>query len=186
MNTHTQITATQQAPDYKQVRKYLRTIEQREALGCFIKAGWTPAELAEHARQTYLVPGRTKPTAASYRFVIERGPDDALARESLRIMRAPGYIMPSFDRPVPKRFAWDDPDNPEHTAEIRNDVVEIAKLWRNREAYRRSRPCPDSDTPIPRRLWKFCYRLRNRYHSLEATLFDQNLTKETGTSAVSC
>jgi hypothetical protein len=33
---------TKQAPDFKDVRRYLRTIQQREALGQFVKAGWTP------------------------------------------------------------------------------------------------------------------------------------------------
>jgi hypothetical protein len=83
-----------QAPDFKQVRRYLRTLQQRETLGQFIKNGWTPAELAEYARRMYLVPGQTKPTAASYRFVLERGPDHEWARDALATMRAPGYVMP--------------------------------------------------------------------------------------------
>jgi hypothetical protein len=59
-----------QAPDFKQVRRYLRTVQQREALGQFIRAGWTPAELAEFARDTFLAPGKTYPTAASYRYAM--------------------------------------------------------------------------------------------------------------------
>jgi hypothetical protein len=47
-----------QAPNFKQIRRYLRTVEQREALGQFIAAGWTPAELAEYARGMYLFPAR--------------------------------------------------------------------------------------------------------------------------------
>jgi hypothetical protein len=55
-------------PDFKQVRRYLRTVRQREALGQFIEAGWTPAELAEFAPDTFLAHGKTYPTAASYRY----------------------------------------------------------------------------------------------------------------------
>ncbi len=170
---------SQQPPDYKRIRKYLRTIEHREVLGSFIKAGWIPAELAEYARQMYLVPGKTKPTAASYQFVVEKGPEHLFAKEILAIMRAPGYTMPPFDRPEPKRFTWDDPDNPEHTPEIRSDVEQIAKLWRARDANRGGGPQPVSDDTIPRWLWKRCYRLRNRYHSLEDTLRWQGLIEGT-------
>jgi hypothetical protein len=162
--------AKPQAPNFKKVRRYLRTLQQREALGQFIKAGWTPAELAEYARSMYLVPGQSKPTAASYQFVIEKGPDHEWAREALVTMRAPGYIMPPFDRPEPKRYAWDDPDNPEHTPELRADVAEMARLWRNREASWHPQPWPTEHQPIPRWLWKRLFRLRNRYHSLDDTL----------------
>jgi hypothetical protein len=159
-----------QAPDFKQVRRYLRTVQQREALGQFIKAEWSPAELAEYARSMYLVPGQTKPTAASYQFVIEKGPDHEWAQEALATMRAPGYVLPPFDRPEPKRYAWDDPDSPEHTPELRADVVLIAQLMRARDASRRNLPLPDPNEPIPRFLWRRCYRIRNRYHSLDDTL----------------
>ena len=43
--------------------------------------------------------GQTKPTAASYRFVLEKGADHDWAKEALATMRAPGYVMPPFDRP---------------------------------------------------------------------------------------
>jgi hypothetical protein len=167
--------ASGQPPDFKDVRGYLRTIQQREALGQFIKSGWTPAELAEYARSMYLVPGQTKPTAASYQFVVEKGPDHKWAQEALANMRAPGFVMPPFDRPEPKRHVWDDPDNPEHTQEIRADVAEIARLYRNREASWHAKPRPDPSEPIARWLWKRCYRLRNRYHSLEDTIEIQGL-----------
>ena len=114
--------------------------------------------------------GQSKPTAASYQFVIEKGPDHEWAKEALVTMRAPGYIMPTFDRPEPKSYAWDDPDNPEHTPELRADVAEMARLWRNREASWHAQPWPVEDQPIPRWLWKRLFRLRNRYHSLEDTL----------------
>jgi hypothetical protein len=99
--------------DFKQIRSYLRTIQQREALGQFIRAGWSPQELAEFARDTFLAPGKTYPTAASYRYAIEKGADHPYAVETLASMRVPEFVMPPFDRPVPKQYAWDDPDNPE-------------------------------------------------------------------------
>jgi len=83
------------APDFKQVRRYLRTVQQREALGQFIKAGWSPQELAEFARDTFLAHGKTYPTAASYRYAIEKGADHPYAVETLASLRAPGFIMPS-------------------------------------------------------------------------------------------
>src|SRR5258706_13251927 len=49
-------------------------------------------------------------------------------------MRAPGYVMLPFDRPVHKRYSYDDPDHPEDTPEIRADVVEIARLYRSKLA----------------------------------------------------
>ncbi|MET4070627.1 hypothetical protein ABID58_005434 [Bradyrhizobium sp. S3.2.6] len=76
-------------PDFKQVRSYLRTIQQREALGGFMRAGWSPAELAELARRTYLAPGKTRPAAASYRHAIEKGATDPFAGETLATLRAP-------------------------------------------------------------------------------------------------
>jgi hypothetical protein len=144
-------------------------------IGEFIKAGWTPAELGEYARSMYIVPGQTKPTATSYQFVIEKGVDHEWAKEALATMRAPGYVMPPFDRPVPKNYAWNDPDNPEHSEEIKAVVDEIAKLYRAREANLRGQPRPDPNTPIPNWLWKRCYRLRNMYHSLEDTIENQGL-----------
>jgi hypothetical protein len=75
-----------------------------------------------------------------------------------------------FDRPVPNCFDWDDPDNPNHTPEVKAEVRVIARLYRNREACWLARPRPHPDEPIPRWLWKRRYRLRNRYHSLEDTL----------------
>jgi hypothetical protein len=162
--------ATAQAPDFKKVRRYLRTVQQRAALDQFINAGWTQAELAEYARSMYLVAGKSKPAAASYQFVIEKGPDHEWAKEALVTMRAPGYIMPPFDRPEPKRYAWDDPDNPEHTPELRAEVADMARLWRSREASWHAKPWPTEDQPIPRWLWKRLFRLRNRYHSLDDTL----------------
>jgi len=44
------------------------------------------------------------------------------AQETLASLRAPGYVIPPFDRPVPKRFDYDDPDNPDHTPEVKADV----------------------------------------------------------------
>lgn len=140
------------------MRRYLRTVQQREALGQFIKAGWTPAELAEYARSIYLVPGQTKPTAASYRFVLEKGPDHEWAKEALATMRAPGYVMPPFDRPEPKDYEWDDPDNPTHSAEVRSACYTLARGYMNAYDDRLRRPRRAPETPIRRSLLRKCFR----------------------------
>jgi hypothetical protein len=46
---------------------------------------------------------------------------------------------------------------------------------RDRDASQRNLPRPDPNEPIPRSLWRRCYRIRNRYHSLEDTLAVQGL-----------
>ena len=150
--------APAEAPDFKQVRRYLRTLQQREALGQFIKAGWTPGELAEYARSMYLVPGKTKPTAASYRFVIEKGPDHEWAKEALATMRAPGYVMPAFDRPEPKQYEWDDPDNPEYSAEVRSAVYTLARGYMAAYDDRQHRPRRGPGTPIRKGLLRKCFQ----------------------------
>jgi hypothetical protein len=48
--------------------------------------------------------------------------------------------MPPFDRPAPKRHAYDDPENPEHTPEIKAEVDEVARLIRNRFASQHALP----------------------------------------------
>jgi hypothetical protein len=149
---------SRQAPSFKQVRRYLRTVEQREALGQFIKAGWTPAELAEYARGMYLVPGQTKPTAASYRFVLEKGADHPWAKEALATMRAPGYVMPPFDRPEPKDYEWDDPDNPKYSEEVRSAAYTLARGYMNAYDDRLRRPRRAPDTPIRNGLLRKCFR----------------------------
>jgi hypothetical protein len=151
-----------QAPDFNQVRKYLKDISQRERLGEYIKAGWTPAELAEYAR-LYRLPSKTYPTASAYQIALGLGPDSAIAKTILAQLRTPGYTMPPFNRPVPPPpIPWDDPDHPDHTPEIRADVQEIARCLRNRRASWDGRPPPDPDKPVPRGLWKRCFHLRNR------------------------
>jgi len=117
-----------------------------------------------------LAPGKTYPTAASYQCAMEKGADHPYAVETLASLRSPGFTMPPFSRPVPKQFAWDDPDNPEHTPELRADIEEMARLWRNREAGWHAQPWPMETQPVPRWLWKRLFRLRNRYHSLEDTV----------------
>jgi hypothetical protein len=158
------------APDFKQVRNYLRSIQQREALGGFIKAGWTPAELGEFARQIFLAPGKTYPTAASYQYAMEKGCEHPYAKETLVSLRAPGFTMPPFSRPVPKHYEWDDRDSPEHTPELRAEIEEMARLWWNREASWQRRPWPTEQRPTPKWLRRRLFRIRNRYHSLEDTL----------------
>jgi hypothetical protein len=169
-------TGPSEVPGFKEVRNYLRSIQQREALGGFIKAGWTPSELGEFARQVFLAPGKTYPTAASYQYAMEKGADHPFARETLASLRKRGFTLRAFNRPVPKKFEWDDPDNPEHTPELKADIEEMARLWRNREASWHAQPWPVEDQPIPRWLWKRLYKLRIRYHSLEDTLHIQGLS----------
>jgi hypothetical protein len=163
--------------DFKQVRKYLRNVQQRQALSGFIKAGWTPGELAEFARQIYLAPGRTYPTAMSYQHAMDKGAEHPFALETLASLRAPGVAVPQFNRPVPKEYAWDDPDSPEHTPELKAEIAELCRLWRNREASRRSEQWPTEDLPIPRRLWRKLFKIRNRYHSLGDTIEIQRLSR---------
>ncbi|MGB5903716.1 MAG: hypothetical protein WBH00_12775 [Xanthobacteraceae bacterium] len=161
------------APDFKHVRKYLKDIAQRERLGAYIKAGWTPAELGEYAR-TFKLPGKTYPTASAYQSAMEFMPDEAVPKFYLASFREPGSSLPPFNRPnPPPRIPWDHPDNPEHSEETRADIAVIARCLRNRRADWDGLPRPDPDKPIPPSLWKRCYHKRNRRRSLdEALLFD--------------
>jgi hypothetical protein len=154
-------------PDFKQIRRYLSTVHEREALSRFIKAGWTPAELAEYARSRYLTPGRTYPTAPSFQFIMEDGPEYPRATDALAYMRALGYVMPPLDRPLLKHFARDDPDNPNHTPELKAEVDQLAHLFRRRSAHRYGRPLPDPSAPINKASWRRSFRVRNRYRSYE-------------------
>ena len=98
-NTTSTPTGPSQAPDFKQVRSCLRSIQQREALGDFIKAGWTPVELGEFARQVFLARGKTYPTAASYQYAMEKGADHPFAQETLASLRKRGFTMPRLQSP---------------------------------------------------------------------------------------
>nr|BCE25334.1 hypothetical protein XF1B_80150 [Bradyrhizobium diazoefficiens]BCE51593.1 hypothetical protein XF4B_79420 [Bradyrhizobium diazoefficiens] len=122
-----------------------------------------------------MAPGKTYPTAASYQYAMEKGADHPYAMDTLASLRAPGSTMPPFNRPVPKEYEWDDPDNPKHTAELRAEIEVMARLWRNREASFREEPWPTEYPPIPRTLWQRLFRIRNRYHSLENALQFQGL-----------
>ena len=164
------------APDFKKVRKYLKDVSERERLEEFIKAGWSPVELAELARSIYLAPGRTYPTALSYQVAVAFGPETTLNKIILAQLRAPGYQMPPFNRPVPPPpIPRDDPDHPDHTPEIRAAVREMALCFKKRRAVREGLPLPDPDAPIARGLWKRCFRLLNRRGSLERALLFEGL-----------
>jgi hypothetical protein len=175
---HTRVTETSstttgpsQAPDFKQVRSYLRDISQREALGDFIKAGWSAAELSELARSIYLARGRTYPTATSYQVAVSMGPDNAIAKIILAQLRSPAYEMPPFNRAIPPRpIGIDDPEHPDHTPEVRAAVQEMAWCFKRRRAEREALPSPLPDAPIQRALWKRCFRLLNRHGTLEQAL----------------
>jgi hypothetical protein len=146
------------ASDFKQVRKHLHTPYHRAMLGRFIAAGWTPAELAEYACSAYLGAGKKRPTSASYRFVLERGADHVLAQEALATMRTRGCVGPTFKRPEPEGYAWDDPDNPAYSDEVRSATYTLARG--NMDAYddRLRRPRRAPDTPIRNGLLRKCFR----------------------------
>jgi hypothetical protein len=96
----------------------------------------------------------------------------------LATLRAPGFTMPPFNRPVAKAFTWDDPDSPEHTAELRDDIAVMAHLWRQREAGCRGEQHAEAVQPIPKNLWSKLFRIRNRYHSLADTIQCEGLNEE--------
>jgi hypothetical protein len=73
-------------------------------------------------------------------------------------MRAPGYVMPPFDRPEPKHYEWDDPDNPEHSADTRRAVETLARGCIAAYDDRQGRPRRGPDTPISKRFLKSCFR----------------------------
>jgi hypothetical protein len=146
------------ASDFKKVRKHLHTAYHRAMLGRFIAAGWTPAELAEYACTAYLGAGKKRPTSASYRFVLERGADHVLAQEALATMRAPGYVRPTFEQPEPKDYAWDDPDNPAYSDEVRSATRTLARSCMNSCDDRRGRPRRGPDHPIRKALLRSCFR----------------------------
>lgn len=81
-------TAHVQTPDFRHIRTYARTIELREALGHFVRSGWTPAELAEYAGSVSCALGQAKATALSSRIVLQRGADHEDPKEALATMRA--------------------------------------------------------------------------------------------------
>jgi hypothetical protein len=146
------------ASDFKKISKHLHTDYHRAMLGRFITAGWTPAELAEYACSAYLGAGKIRPTPASYRFVLERGADHVLAQEALATMRAPGYVRPTFERPEPKDYAWDDPDNPTYSDEVRSATYTLARGKMDAYDDRLRRPRRGPDTPIRKALLRSCFR----------------------------
>lgn len=79
MNTTT--SATNRNP-YQEARRACRSIDDREALGRFIKAGWKENELSAFA-SLFLNP----PTKYSYRTVIQLGADHAKAQAFLAKFR---------------------------------------------------------------------------------------------------
>ncbi len=106
----------------------------------------------------YLAPGQSKPTATSYRIAIATGPDHERAQEALAIMRAPYYVMPLFDRPEPKHYAWDDHDNPAHPAGVREAVETLARGYMAAYDDKLKRPRRGPDTQIRKGLLRKCFR----------------------------
>jgi hypothetical protein len=151
------------APDFKKIRRYLRSDYEREMLDQFIKAGWSPAELGELAR-IFRMPDETRPAPWAYRIVVEWGPAHNLARSTLASLREPGYVMPPFDRPS---IEHDDPENPEHTAETRADVEALARRFMARADDTQKRPRRGPEVPIPKKLWRNCYNHIKDFGGLE-------------------
>jgi hypothetical protein len=114
-------------PPHHRATRCLRPLQQRRMDRCRTRRVCAPN-----------VP-RTGQDEAHSRFLSVRGrerPRALLRSGTLAGLRAPGYIMPPFDRPAPKRFAWDDP----HTPEVKADVEVIARFYRNRQACWLARP----------------------------------------------
>lgn len=164
-----------QPPTYAEVRRYMTTFAQRVSLGQFRTAGWSPAELAEYAREFYLAQGRGYPTKASYVAAVATDPRCQYATAFLAKLREPGFVMPPFDRPRPRAIPADHPDNPNHTAKIRAEVEDVAQRFRNRQAKLLGLPWPSPTEPISVWLWRKCCRLRYRHISLSETLALHNL-----------
>jgi hypothetical protein len=159
---------TRQAPDFKQIRKYLKDDDEHAGLDQFIAEGWTAAELGELARQWRPSRKKTYPTPQAYRDAcLTKG---GLARDMLRMMREPGYVLPPFDRPDPIIITEDDPENPEHSAETRADVETLARLLMARADDSRQRPRRGPEVPVSKRLWKGCFHELKRYNGLERAI----------------
>lgn len=109
---------------------------------------------------------------------MEKGPEHPFALELLSAFRAPGHVMPPFNRPTPREYAWDCPDNPDHSSEVKADIAEMARLWRIREVTFLGQPCPEDTLPVPNARWRRLFRLRNRYHSLAHALQCEGLSEE--------
>jgi hypothetical protein len=153
--------SARQAPNFKQIKRYLRTDYEREKLEQFIAEGWTAAELGEYAHQ-WRFNRKTYPTAQAYQLAVSFSIE--WARSALKWMREPGYVLPPFDRPDPP--AKDEPENPEHSAETRADVETLARRFMARTDDRNQRPRRGPDAPISKKLWKSCYGHIERYGSL--------------------
>jgi hypothetical protein len=149
---------SKKASDFKKVRKHLHTDYLRAMLDRFIATGWTPAELAEYACTAYLGAAKKRPTPASYRFVLEQGADHVLAQEAFATMRAPGYVRPTFEQPEPKDYAWDDPDNPAYSDEVRSATRTLARSCMNSYDDKLRRPRRAPDTPIRKAVLRSCFR----------------------------
>jgi hypothetical protein len=153
--------------DFTAIRRALKTIEDREALGEFIKAGWTAPEFAEYAR-SWKPRNKTKPTSQSYQSALLGGPAGAVAQKYLERFRAPGFVMPPLDRPnEPPPVPSDHPEHPSHTAELKADVESLARRFMARYDDRNGRARRPLDTPISTRTWKSCFNELKRHGSLD-------------------
>jgi hypothetical protein len=157
---------TSKQDDFATIRRAFKTIEEREVLGEFIKAGWTAAEFAEYAR-SFRPPSKTKPTSQSYLLALSGGPANPIARAHLNRFRAPGFAMPPLDRPNERRVPMDHPDHPSHAAELKAEVDALARRFMAKYDDGKSRPRRELDTPISPRTWTSCFNELKRHGSLE-------------------
>lgn len=81
-----------------------------------------------------------------------------LAQEALATMRAPGYVRPTFERPEPKDYTWDDPDNPAYSDEVRSATYTLARTCMNSYDDGRGRPRRGPDAPIRKAVLRSCFR----------------------------
>jgi len=81
-----------------------------------------------------------------------------LAQEALATMRTSGYVRPTFERPEPKEYTWDDPDSPAYSDEVRSATYTLARTCMNLYDDKRRRPRRAPDTPIRKNLLRKCFR----------------------------
>jgi hypothetical protein len=166
---------TQDLPEinYTTIRRAMRTLEEREWLEEFMKAGWTAREFAEYAR-VFRPPSKTRPTPLAYRLAACSGffgPKSPVAQTYLKGFRAPGFVMPPLDRPnLPEPRPYNDPNHPDHTAQTKADVEKLARMCMARSDDWKARPRRGPETPITKQLWKQCFGTLTRSGSLERAI----------------
>lgn len=153
----TSTTSTNRNP-YQEARRACRSIEDREALGKFIKAGWKENELSAFAC-LFLNP----PTKYSYRTAIQLGVDHAKAQAFLTKFR--DYVSEATLAPCPSPSR--DPGMPQEQREAIETIARL--LMRDSDSWRpyKSR---DATAQIPEHQWKRARDALARHGTLQGTL----------------